>query len=97
MADAVEALKRFRASHIPVASVATGFPSGQARKQLDRRWTINDLMLTTFLLSQQYSLKTRLAEIRLAVEDGAREIDIVINRNLALNHKWQELYEEARN
>ena len=31
-------------------------------------------------------------EIRLAVGAGAREIDIVINRTLALQHKWEELY-----
>ncbi len=49
---------------IPVAAVATGFPSGQ------------------------YSLQTRLEEIRLAVADGASEIDIVINRTAALQGKW---------
>merc|ERR1711936_60453 len=37
----------------------------------------------------------RLQEIKLAVEAGAREIDIVINRNLALEHKWEELYKEV--
>ena len=57
---------------MPVAAVATGFPSGQ------------------------YSLKTRLEEIRLAVEAGAREIDIVINRQLALEGKWEELYQEVK-
>lgn len=72
MEDAVKALGRFKAPHIPVAAVATGFPSGQ------------------------YSLKTRLEEIRMAVAAGAKEIDIVINRTLALNHKWQELYEEVK-
>ena len=53
-------LEKFKASHIPVASVATGFPSGQ------------------------YSLETRLEEIRYAIKSGAKEIDIVINRTLAL-------------
>merc|ERR1712212_236135 len=28
-------------------------------------------------------------------EAGAREIDIVINRTLALEHKWEELYKEV--
>jgi hypothetical protein len=65
--DAVAALRRFKAPQIPVAAVATGFPSGQ------------------------YSLKTRLEEIRMAVADGATEIDIVINRNLALNHQARKL------
>ena len=60
VAEAVKWLDKFNASHIPVASVATGFPSGQ------------------------YSLETRLEEIRYAVKAGAKEIDIVINRTLAL-------------
>nr|CAG4648737.1 EOG090X08W6 [Polyphemus pediculus] len=55
---------------IPVASVATGFPSGQT------------------------SLSIRLDEIKFAVESGAKEIDIVINRELALSQKWEELYHE---
>lgn len=59
---------RYKAEQIPVAAVATGFPSGQ------------------------YSLSTRLEEIKLAVAAGAREIDIVINRQLALEHRWDELY-----
>jgi deoxyribose-phosphate aldolase len=32
----------------------------------------------------------------LAVESGAREIDIVINRKLALGHQWKELYNEVK-
>jgi len=69
--ECVQLLKKYKADNIPVAAVATGFPSGQ------------------------YSLHTRLQEIRLAVEAGAREIDIVINRQLALENKWRELYEEV--
>ena len=60
---------RYQAEQIPVAAVATGFPSGQ------------------------FPLSTRLEEIRLAVSAGAAEIDIVINRQLALENKWQQLYE----
>ena len=33
----------------------------------------------------------------MAIEAGAKEIDIVINRKLALNQQWTELYEEASN
>ena len=58
--DAVTSLKNFKAPQIPVAAVATGFPSGQ------------------------YNLKTRLEEIRFAVSEGAKEIDIVLNRTLVL-------------
>jgi deoxyribose-phosphate aldolase len=41
-------------------------------------------------------LPQRLAEIRQAVEDGADEIDIVINRRFALTGDWAALYEETR-
>merc|ERR1711971_833226 len=71
VAECVEALKRFKAEDIPVAAVATGFPSGQ------------------------FPLTTRLQEIKMAVADGAKEIDIVINRQLALEQRWTELYEES--
>jgi len=67
-----DAVKELEGSGIPVASVATGFPSGQ------------------------YALETRLQEVRQAVKDGAREIDIVINRHYALTGQWDKLYEEVR-
>ncbi|XP_035257140.1 deoxyribose-phosphate aldolase [Anguilla rostrata] len=44
----------------------------------------------------QTPLKTRLEEVRLAVQDGAGEIDIVINRTLALTAQWEELYQELQ-
>ncbi|XP_066580027.1 deoxyribose-phosphate aldolase isoform X2 [Amia ocellicauda] len=44
----------------------------------------------------QTALKTRIEEVRQAVEDGASEIDIVINRTLALTGQWQALYDEIR-
>uniref|UniRef100_A0A8C6BUP4 deoxyribose-phosphate aldolase n=1 Tax=Monodon monoceros TaxID=40151 RepID=A0A8C6BUP4_MONMO len=37
----------------------------------------------------QTHLKTRLEEIRLAVEDGASEVDVVINRTLVLTGQWE--------
>lgn len=69
---AVKTLRRLGANNINVASVATGFPSGQV------------------------PLHTRLAEIEFAVEQGATEIDVVINRSLALTGKWAELYREIK-
>jgi len=39
-------------------------------------------------------LKLRLAEIRYAIEEGAREIDIVINRATVFAGDWQALYDE---
>lgn len=69
--NALEQLTRMNKEKIiPIAAVATGFPSGQ------------------------YSLESRLEEIKYAIANGATEIDIVINRELALNGKWTELYDE---
>ncbi|XP_062416412.1 deoxyribose-phosphate aldolase isoform X1 [Pungitius pungitius] len=44
----------------------------------------------------QTPLETRLQEVRIAVADGATEIDIVINRMLALTGQWEAMYEEIR-
>ncbi|GGE11891.1 deoxyribose-phosphate aldolase [Aureimonas endophytica] len=41
-------------------------------------------------------LPQRLAEIRYAVEEGAGEIDIVINRAQVLTQDWTRLYDEVR-
>ena len=47
------------------------------------------IAVATGFPSGQIPLKTRLEEIRQAVEDGASEIDIVINRHYALTGKWR--------
>lgn len=44
--------------------------------------------------SGQYPLETRLQEVRCAIEYGAQEIDVVIDRSLVLNHEWIQLYDE---
>ncbi len=41
-------------------------------------------------------LETRLREIELSVADGAKEIDIVIERQMVLNGDWQGLYDQIR-
>src|SRR5690606_18691924 len=41
-------------------------------------------------------LRLRLDEIRYAVGEGAREIDIVITRAHVLDQDWQALYDEVR-
>jgi deoxyribose-phosphate aldolase len=46
--------------------------------------------------SGQYKLESRLLEIKLAVEDGATEIDIVINRCAALLGDWETVYDEIK-
>ncbi len=44
----------------------------------------------------QTPLNARLEEIHAAVADGAREIDVVINRTAALTGDWALLYDEVR-
>ena len=39
--------------------------------------------------SGQTPLETKLAEIKLAVQYGAREIDIAISRSLVLSGQWE--------
>ncbi|KAK7503073.1 hypothetical protein BaRGS_00005699 [Batillaria attramentaria] len=71
VADCKKAMSSLQAK-INIASVATGFPTGQT------------------------PLKMRLAEIREAVQDGATEIDIVINRTMAIGGDWKGVYDEVR-
>ncbi|KAJ8975703.1 hypothetical protein NQ317_006309 [Molorchus minor] len=54
-----------------------------------------DLFATGFP-SGQTPLKSRLDEIRYAVEKGANEIDIVIDRSLVLTANWGALYQEIQ-
>jgi deoxyribose-phosphate aldolase len=42
------------------------------------------------------SIEEKIAEIRRSVAAGASEIDIVISRDLVLESKWKELYEEIK-
>lgn len=42
------------------------------------------------------SLEEKLLEIKKSVEAGAKEIDIVISRDLVLENKWKELYHEIK-
>jgi deoxyribose-phosphate aldolase len=65
-----EAKDALRGSTVKVASVATGFPSGQTFREL------------------------KVAETRLAVEAGADEVDMVIDRNAFLSGDYQAAFEE---
>ena len=66
----VDAVAALRGSGVHVASVATGFPSGQTFREL------------------------KVAETRLAVEAGADEVDMVIDRNAFLAGDYQVVFEE---
>ncbi|XP_036108759.1 deoxyribose-phosphate aldolase isoform X3 [Molossus molossus] len=65
------------------------------REDLLKALNMHDKVATGFPAGQTH-LKTRLEEIRLAVEDGATEIDVVINRTLVLTGQWEALYDEVR-
>ncbi|XP_076247137.1 deoxyribose-phosphate aldolase [Calliopsis andreniformis] len=43
-----------------------------------------------------FPLETRLREVEIGIESGATEIDVVINRPLALMQQWEKLYEELK-
>ena len=64
------AKERLRGSSVKVASVATGFPSGQ------------------------YPLEVRLADVRDAVERGADEVDMVIDRGAFLSGRYAKVYDD---
>lgn len=59
-------------------------------------WSIISILLTvaTGFPSGSYPLSTRIREIQYAIEQGATEIDIVIDRSLVLRAEWQKLYDE---
>ncbi|XP_044750816.1 deoxyribose-phosphate aldolase [Coccinella septempunctata] len=57
---------------------------------------VNVASVATGFPCGQTSFQTRLDEIKHAIEQGATEIDVVINRTLVLTGKWQELYQEIQ-
>ncbi len=69
---AKEELAKSGGGHVNVASVATGFPSGQ------------------------FPIEVRLEDVKRAVEDGADEIDMVINRGAFLAGRYEEVADEIR-
>src|SRR3712207_62161 len=65
------AKERLAGSGVKVASVATGFPSGQ------------------------FPLEVKLADVRAAVEAGADEVDMVIDRGAFLSGRYAKVYDEV--
>ncbi|CAG9533697.1 unnamed protein product [Cercopithifilaria johnstoni] len=45
--------------------------------------------------SGQYRIESKILEVKLAVEDGANEIDIVISRDAAMEQDWKRVYDEV--
>ncbi|XP_063705667.1 deoxyribose-phosphate aldolase [Culicoides brevitarsis] len=71
--------------------VADAFHSLKELKMLGK---VNIASVATGFPSGSYPLASRLAEITYAIEQGANEIDIVIDRSLVLTGQWQTLYDE---
>ncbi|MEQ2164667.1 hypothetical protein GOODEAATRI_009065 [Goodea atripinnis] len=65
------------------------------RYDLLKKIDMHDKVATGFPAGQT-PLETRLQEVHMAVRDGATEIDIVINRTLALTGQWEAMYSEIR-
>lgn len=55
---------------------------------------VNIAAVATGFPSGQFSLKSRISEIMDAVESGANEIDVVINRPAAISGNWPLVFEE---
>ena len=51
---------------------------------------------TGFSCGGKISFEQKIKEIELSVAAGATEIDIVISRNLVIESKWEELYNEVK-
>ena len=64
------ARERLAGTGVKIASVATGFPSGQ------------------------YPIELKLADVRSAVELGADEVDMVIDRGAFLSGRYAKVYDE---
>ncbi|XP_058814722.1 deoxyribose-phosphate aldolase [Topomyia yanbarensis] len=71
--------------------VADAYESLKALGKLDQ---IQIAAVATGFPSGQYPLHSRLQEIQYAIEQGATEIDIVVDRSLVLNNNWEQLYNE---
>ncbi|CAG5039920.1 unnamed protein product [Parnassius apollo] len=57
--------------------------------------TIKIASVATGFPSGLYPLESRLQEIKFAVENGATEIDVVLDRSLVLMGKWETLFNEV--
>lgn len=65
-------------------------------KEALQNTTIPIAAVSTGFPAGKISLEDKLTEIKKSVAAGATEIDIVISRDLVLESKWKELYDEIR-
>jgi deoxyribose-phosphate aldolase len=81
---------------IPQVAAVCVYPSmvKHARRALGDDTGVRIASVATAFPSGQSPLKTRLAEVRAAVADGADEIDMVINRGAFLSGEFAEMQDE---
>jgi deoxyribose-phosphate aldolase len=81
---------------VPQVAAVCVYPSmvRHARKALGSETAVRIASVATAFPSGQSPLKTRLAEVRAAVADGADEIDMVINRGAFLAGEFGEMQDE---
>jgi deoxyribose-phosphate aldolase len=78
----------------PVAAVCVYPPMVKHAKKLVRGTSVKVASVATAFPSGQAPLKTRLAEVRTAMADGADEIDMVINRGAFLAGEFGLMQDE---
>jgi deoxyribose-phosphate aldolase len=81
---------------IPQVAAVCVYPSmvKHARRALGEDTAVRIASVATAFPSGQAPLRTRLAEVKAAVADGADEIDMVINRGAFLAGEFQEMQDE---
>ncbi|XP_076685629.1 deoxyribose-phosphate aldolase [Andrena cerasifolii] len=67
-----------------------------AMEELDKEHKVSIATVGGGFPSGQFPLETRLREVEIGIENGATEMDVVINRPLALMHLWKELLDELK-
>ena len=83
---------------VPQVAAVCVYPAmvKHARKALGRETAVRIASVATAFPSGQAPLKTRLAEVKAAVADGADEIDMVINRGAFLSGEFGVMQDEIR-
>ena len=81
---------------IPAVAAVCVYPAmvKDARRALGEDTPVRIASVATAFPSGQAPLKTRLAEVKAAVADGADEIDMVINRGVFLSGEFQRVQDE---
>jgi len=91
-----KALRPHETEDVPRVAAVCVYPSmvRHARKALGAETDVRIASVATAFPSGQAPLKTRLAEVKAAVADGADEIDMVINRGAFLAGEFAKVQDE---